>query len=210
MTSTTPLPAVVLGRGLAAAAARTALQARGVPLVALAATTSAEADVERLLADPPAGAALVVTGGDHLRACVQRVEGLRSAGLLVALPAATAPGLAHRARSPHVAAYLSPGPVRAIVRGVVVVRGRAEAGVETTWDPLLARAAIAAARAAGLLGLVSATRGDPPRCAAGAPDWMGLTPSAGVDLAWLAYADAVGLPTTTGRARDGVRWPATT
>ncbi len=36
--------------------------------------------------------------------------------------------------------------------------------------------------------------------------WIGLPIAAGVDLPWLAYADATGIPEVAGPARDGIVW----
>lgn len=168
---------------------------------------------------PPAGAVLVPTD-EPTAVALDRARGpLTLAGhRVVGAPGQPLPRPASRpaadAATAGLAAYLDR---RGVVRGAVTVHvsapgadGGGHGQVETRWDPAVARQGIAALRELGCWGLVwcaTAPSADGPvvvSLSPAPPPWLAVCPAAGVDLAWLAYADAVGLRVTSRRAVDGV------
>lgn len=85
---------------------------------------------------------------------------------------------------------------------------------DTRWQPELAARGVEVLRSMGFSGVSECEFVLDPRTGEHLLldvnprvwKWVGLCTAAGVDLPWLAYADAVGRPETAGPAREGIRW----
>lgn len=117
------------------------------------------------------------------------------------------------------ASYLSAdGTARGVLTGRKLEQFPAGFGTcclaDTRWEPALAERGVAVLRELGYAGVSEVEFvWDPARGEHLLLDvnprvwkWVGLCVAAGVDLPWLAYADAVGRPENAGAPVEGVRW----